>query len=695
VKYYWLLPSCLSVFLLSSPAKAARLQGWRLNANQNRLDFKTEGGVQPKAKLIFNPTRLVIDLPGTTLPRPTVDERFNGAISSLRVGQLDDKTTRMVVELSPGYTLDPQQVKFRGASSSQWTVELPTPQRLVSDSPSPNLPPPQPLQRFASNVAPTKIFRVVDPESSSPEPSSSPQQTVVNTIPAVTKDAGIVAGSSSPQQTVVDTTGGLIQVQKVQLTPDGFFVRTLGKGTPEIKVNRSSDRSTINVDITGATLSPLAASEMPVNFEGVSRIQLYQVQTSPPVVRMTLQVNQNSPDWQAKLSPFSGVLVLPSRGIVAATPVNPRPNVQNQQIAPPPAYEPPRVAKIQSVDLSVTGTQLLIRATQPLTYTSGWDRETGFYRITLGNAQLGDDVKQPTVNANSSLLGVRLEQTGSNTVVILVQPAAGVRIGSLDQLDTQLLSLELQRQTTALLPPAETLNPSQNDPALNTQTPPPQTPRVPKESSSMVLVAPPQTPSIFQNDPAASSQPPSQQPRASNGRIIVVIDPGHGGKDSGAIGIGGLQEKNVILPIGQQVAAILEKYGVQAVLTRTSDYFVDLAPRVTMTQRLNADLFVSIHANSIDNRPDVNGLEVYYYDSGLGLAQTIQKNILHNIDEHNRGVRRARFYVLRNNSLPAVLVETGFVTGAEDAPRLASPAYQHQMAVAIAQGILQYINQNF
>jgi N-acetylmuramoyl-L-alanine amidase len=113
-----------------------------------------------------------------------------------------------------------------------------------------------------------------------------------------------------------------------------------------------------------------------------------------------------------------------------------------------------------------------------------------------------------------------------------------------------------------------------------------------------------------------------------------------------------------------------------------------------MAKRQNADLFVSIHANSIDNRPDVNGLETYYFDRGERLAQTIHNSILQSLDIKDRRVRRARFYVLRNNPMPAVLVEVGFVTGTQDAPRLATAAYENQMAQAIANGILQYIQQN-
>lgn len=341
MRLYWLLPSFLGFFLLSSPAEAARLLFWRFDANQNRLIFTTDQGVRPRAQLISNPTRLVIDLPGIILDRSTVEQMVGGAIRAVRVGQFDSQTTRLVIELNPGYTINPEQVQFQGVSPNQWTVQLPMPER-VAEFPNPTSPSPQ----------------------------------------------------------------------------------------------------------------------IPV---------------------------------------------------------------------PPPA----------------------------------------------------------------------------------------------------------------------------------------------------------------------TSNPPVGFPRVPNGRIVVMIDPGHGGKDSGAVGIGGLQEKDIILPISQRVAAILQQQGIQAILTRTSDYFVDLAPRVQMARENHVNLFVSIHANSIDNRPDVNGLETYYYSSdGERLAQIIHNSILQSIDIKDRKIRSARFYVLRNNPMPAVLVEVGFVTGEEDARRLATADYQNQMAQAIARGILQYIQQN-
>jgi N-acetylmuramoyl-L-alanine amidase len=116
---------------------------------------------------------------------------------------------------------------------------------------------------------------------------------------------------------------------------------------------------------------------------------------------------------------------------------------------------------------------------------------------------------------------------------------------------------------------------------------------------------------------------------------------------------------------------------------------------VTKAEGLNADLFVSIHANSMgSNRPDISGLETYYFDSGQRLAQTIHNSVLRNVNIRDRRVRKARFYVLRKSSMPSVLVEVGFVTGREDAPRLGTAAYQNELAEAIVRGIIQYIRQN-
>jgi len=174
-----------------------------------------------------------------------------------------------------------------------------------------------------------------------------------------------------------------------------------------------------------------------------------------------------------------------------------------------------------------------------------------------------------------------------------------------------------------------------------------------------------------------------------------VIDPGHGGPDPGAVGIGGIYEKYIVLDISLQVASLLEAQEIQAILTRQTDVDLGLQPRVAIANRARAALFVSIHANAISmDRPEVNGIETFHVAGsveGERLATGIQQQLLSSTGMRDRGVKRARFYVLVHTAMPAVLVEVGFVNGQEDAPRLSDPATRTQMAQAILRGILGYL----
>ncbi len=587
--------------LFTAPAQAAKLQFWRFNASQNQLEFTTDDGVQPRAQLIANPTRLVIDLPGTTLGRPAITQSFNGAITAVRVAQFDRQTTRLVVELAPEYTIDPQQVKFRGIAPNQWTVQLPTPQ-LVSQTPGGSAP--------GGDNAPT--------EPTDPIPTS--------------------------------VSGAATQIQAVQVTPDGLFVRTGGQST-RLRVLRSRDRRQITIEFPETSVATnLQNRNIPINQHGISQLRIIQTQTAPAAAQIVLNVDPNSGNWQASNSSLGGVVLLPLAGTAAS---NPSPISPRQPDAGSGSPTAARVATIQSVDLEGEN-QLVIRSDQAVTYTSGWDRATAAYRISVTPAQLAENIQGPKLGRGSPLLRVRLRQEDPRTVSILVQPASGVRIGELNQPKSEVLALQLQNS-----------RPVAGNPPGSISIPPPQ------------------------------NSSPQPLPTVPKGKIVVVVDPGHGGPDPGAIGIDGLQEKGLVLDIGRQVASLLEQQGVQAVLTRSDDIDLDLEPRVQMAERLNATVFVSIHANSINlSRPDISGLETYYYSSGDQLARTIHNSVLQGTGIQDRGVRQARFYVLRKTSMPAVLVEVGFVTGQDDAAKLSTSAYRRRMAEAIVRGILQYIRQN-
>ncbi|MEB3292139.1 MAG: N-acetylmuramoyl-L-alanine amidase [Synechococcales bacterium] len=579
----------LSWLFTALPAEAQRLQQWRFDGRQNQLEFTTDAGVQPRAQLITSPTRLVIDLPGIAFGRKQQIEPVSNSpgIQSFRVGQFDRQTTRIVLELAPGYTIDPMQVQFEGLSPRQWRVKIPRPY----------------------------LGQPIEMPPAAP-PSNLPGSTTART-----------------------------QILGVRVTGDGLFLKTSGT-QPQPQVTRSRDRRQVQIDFPGTSISPSASPrDLVVNQKGVSRAFLTQVQGIPPIARLTLSVDPNAPDWQASYSNLGGGVI-----VIPALPDSPgtRPREEDRE---PQVNQ--RLATIQGVELE--GDRLVIRANQPISYTSTWDRATGAFRIILPAAQLDRNVRGPRLTANSPLLQVKLRQDNPQTASVLVTPASGTQVGELNQVTAQSVVLTLRRAGSSF--------------------PPPTTP------GAVIPVPPP------------SRLPgPTPLPRIPAGRQVVVIDPGHGGPDPGAVGIGNIFEKEIVLDVARQVAANLEQQGIAVVMTRQADVDLDLQPRVDIAEQVNASVFVSIHANAISmSRPDINGLETYYFDSGLSLAQSIHQAVLETTGTRDRGVRKARFFVLRRTSMPSVLVETGFVTGSEDVANFNNPAYRSRLAQGIALGIARYL----
>ncbi len=123
-----------TIVAIVPPANAGKLTSWQMSGDGKKLSFKTDGSVQPRATLLFSPTRLIIDLPGTIFPKPTVTQTLSGYYNTLRVGQFDPNTTRLVLEVRAGYTLNPKQISFTGYNPIDWLVDLPNP--IVGNVPS-------------------------------------------------------------------------------------------------------------------------------------------------------------------------------------------------------------------------------------------------------------------------------------------------------------------------------------------------------------------------------------------------------------------------------------------------------------------------------------------------------------------------------------------------------------------------------
>ena len=184
---------------------------------------------------------------------------------------------------------------------------------------------------------------------------------------------------------------------------------------------------------------------------------------------------------------------------------------------------------------------------------------------------------------------------------------------------------------------------------------------------------------------------------------IITIDPGHGGSDSGAVGPNGYTEKEGTFAISQKVASILNQSGAKVVMTRDSDVDVygpnasarnELQARVDVGNNANSDIFVSIHCNAFVN-PAANGTQTFYYGSsyqGQRLAQSIQEKMIEANGLRDRGISTCNFYVVKHSYMPAVLIETAFITNYDEEALLSDDEWQTTMAKAIAEGINEYFS---
>lgn len=216
---------------------------------------------------------------------------------------------------------------------------------------------------------------------------------------------------------------------------------------------------------------------------------------------------------------------------------------------------------------------------------------------------------------------------------------------------------------------------------------------------------------------------------------LIVIDPGHGGKEQGAVGPTGIKEKDICLAIAKELEKLINESGLRAILTRSRDCNISLEERTAIANRYQADLFISIHANA-SPRPSTRGIETYflsleasddearmvavlenkafgfegkaieelgdlefilwdmaqteYLEESSQLAELIQVYLVQFLNSEDRGVKQAPFYVLMGVAMPAVLVEVGFISNPLEGERLSSGYIQEKTARALLKGILSF-----
>src|SRR5213596_2945262 len=185
----------------------------------------------------------------------------------------------------------------------------------------------------------------------------------------------------------------------------------------------------------------------------------------------------------------------------------------------------------------------------------------------------------------------------------------------------------------------------------------------------------------------SSAAQTSRSSASSSAPITVVIDAGHGGHDRGGIPGQSVAEKEMTLDVAQRLRNLLTASGYRVVMTRDSDVFVPLPTRVAIANSYRNAIFVCIHFNSA-RRMGAGGIETYFYSrESLPLASAIHYYVAGGAPSSNRGVRRRGYYVLRRTSIPAVLVECGFLTNPTEAAYAQLGSYRQKLAEEIAAGI--------
>ncbi|MEM9567097.1 MAG: N-acetylmuramoyl-L-alanine amidase [Cyanobacteria bacterium P01_E01_bin.34] len=560
-----------------------------------------------------------------------------------------DNPSRIVIDL-PNVRLDRREEqqqysgRVRSIRLSQFSPDI---ARLVMD-----IDPEQPItqqeiQLLTASPERWAVQLLIPVQFSSTQTVSSPPvaQAPATNSPPANAEPTRTAQVEAPRNNATQGSSIRTHILSIETTNDGFFVRT--SGPVNVSTRRVFNPHRVAVDFLNTDISQMRSPrEMTIDQFDVSMLRAGQFQ--PTIARIALDVSSTSGSWSGRYDAERGGVILTPSG---STPTTPAANVEG-------------AATIQAV--RVQGNQLSIAADGFMFYRSSLDEDTGSYKISVSPARLPDTMADPGLVANGPVERVRFAQENSRTVSILVEPADGVEVRERNSgQGSRHITLELVYNNLATAP---------------SQSPSAQSPR------PYPLPTPVPRPDLLLS-PSRGAEPTA----ASNG-IVVALDAGHGGRDPGAVGIGGLYEKTVNFVVATRVEQLLRQQGYEVVMTRSDDREIFLQPRIDTAVNGGADILVSIHTNALE-RSEISGIETYYLRADSArLAQTLHRSLVAGTGAIDRNIRRARFYMVRETptSMPSVLLEMGYLTNPTEASRLGSPEYQERLAQAIAQGVATY-----
>jgi N-acetylmuramoyl-L-alanine amidase len=339
------------------------------------------------------------------------------------------------------------------------------------------------------------------------------------------------------------------------------------------------------------------------------------------------------------------------------------------------------MAKIEQIRISTADekVRIVLDASKQVSYKSFLLSNPNRLAIDIKGAWLSPDVIKEMLVDSSCVGKIRVRQFDADTVRVVIET-------NVSQNDYEIFSLPANANTSIYRIVFDFGGGQKNLPAV-------------VEESPSTLVVPTIT-------PPNSVQPPPVTPIPNampgiRGKTIV-IDPGHGGSDSGAVGAKGVMEKNITLAISKYLQGILTDAGAKVIMTRTSDIDVarpsaeaveELQARVDVANRARADLFLSIHMDSFSSS-DAKGTSTYYYAKGTPasqrLADLVRSGIIEQLGTEDRGTKTCNFYVVKHTTMPAALAEVAFVSNPVESQLLNTTDGVKKAAQGIYNGISRY-----
>ena len=308
-----------------------------------------------------------------------------------------------------------------------------------------------------------------------------------------------------------------------------------------------------------------------------------------------------------------------------------------------------------------------------------------FYNLT------NFDVEAFNTLAIKNKAGYAAKQLGTNVYGITFTLQNGVMVDCYEALNASQLRFVFTKPSIQPVQPTVTKPslPSAAKPEIKLEVQQPKTPKVKQETSK-------------KESPFANLLERSKKNKNKNTPVVspeiekikgkvIIIDPGHGGNDTGALR-GSVLEKDLTLQIASKVRNILKERGLQyIIMTRTDDRTLTLDDRVQTSNNSHADIFVSIHINA-SVKSEIHGIETHYYtERGYEVAKVIHKELMSNVNAMDRGLFKSRFYVINHTEAPSVLLELGFISNDSERNALTSEQRQNDSAKAIADGIIKYL----